>query len=78
MTAGGLEVLVDDRAESAGRKFNDADLIGIPLRITIGKRNLAEGKVEINLRETNEVILVEKDHVVEKITEMAGPVCATN
>ena len=78
LTAGGLDVLVDDREESAGRKFNDADLIGIPIRITIGKRNLAEGKVEIKLRETNEVILVEKDQVAKKIAEMTGPVCATN
>ncbi|MCK5259671.1 MAG: proline--tRNA ligase, partial [Candidatus Omnitrophica bacterium] len=78
LTAGGLEVLVDDREESAGRKFNDADLIGIPLRITIGKRNLAEGKVEIKVRETNEVVLVEKGQVKQKVSEMTGRPCVTN
>jgi len=75
---GGLEVLIDDRDESAGRKFNDADLIGIPIRITIGKRNLADGKVEIKIRKTGEVILIEKDQVMKKIWEILGPLCAIN
>ena len=78
LTAQGLEVLVDDREETAGRKFNDADLIGIPVRITIGKRNLAEGKVEIKDRETNEVILAEKGQVKKKVSEMTGSVCRIN
>src|SRR5207237_1400642 len=42
----GLEVLLDDRDERAGVKFKDADLVGLPLRIAIGKKGLAEGKVE--------------------------------
>jgi len=71
----GLEVLVDDRDETAGRKFNDADLIGVPLRITIGKKNLADGKVEIKIRETDEVILVGKDEVKKKVQELAGSLC---
>lgn len=70
LSALGLDVLVDDREESAGRKFNDADLIGIPLRVTIGKRNLAEGKVELKIRETNEVILIEKQNLVERVKEV--------
>ena len=45
-----FDVLVDDRDERAGVKFNDADLLGIPLRITIGPRGLAAGKVELKLR----------------------------
>jgi len=46
----GLEVLYDDREESAGVKFNDADLIGIPLRLTVSPRNLKADKVEAKLR----------------------------
>ena len=73
----GMEVLVDDRQESAGRKFNDADLVGIPLRLTIGKRNLAQGNVEIKIRASSEVITVEKGSAVRKIKELAGTaVCA--
>ena len=66
----GYDVLVDDRDESAGRKFNDADLIGIPIRITIGKRNLAQGNVEIKIRRTGEVHLIPKEQVVSKIAEL--------
>ena len=50
----GIEVLYDDRKESAGVKFADADLIGLPIRITIGNRSLKEGKVEVKIRETDE------------------------
>lgn len=78
LTADGFAILIDDRPESAGRKFNDADLIGIPLRVTIGKRNLAEGKVEIKVRETGEVILIETGQLRAKISEIAGSVCAMN
>ncbi len=46
----GFEVLYDDRKESAGVKFADADLIGIPVRLTLGNRSLKEGKVEVKLR----------------------------
>jgi prolyl-tRNA synthetase len=51
----GIEVLLDDRDERAGVKFMDADLIGIPIRITIGPKNLAEKKVEIKIRRSGEV-----------------------
>jgi prolyl-tRNA synthetase len=43
-------VLYDDRKESAGVKFKDADLIGLPIRITIGNRSLQNGKAEVKLR----------------------------
>ena len=46
----GIDVLVDDRNERAGVKFNDADLLGIPLRVTIGPRGLAANKLELKLR----------------------------
>jgi len=48
--AEGIDVLLDDRDERAGVKFNDADLLGIPLRVTIGPRGLAAGKVEVKAR----------------------------
>ena len=71
LTDVGWEVLIDDRDESAGRKFNDADLIGVPLRITLGRRNLADGKVEIKVRKSDEVILTKKEQVKQKIQEIA-------
>ena len=78
LTAEGYDVLVDDRPETAGVKFNDADLIGVPLRITIGKRNLAEGKVEIKVRDSGEVFLVEKDRILQKLKELSAAVCRKN
>lgn len=54
LTKAGLEVLYDDRKESAGVKFADADIIGIPVRLTIGNRSLKEGKVEVKIRATGE------------------------
>ncbi len=58
LTAAGVEVLLDDRDERAGVKFKDADLIGLPLRIAIGKKGLAEGKVEWKSRGGKDVELV--------------------
>jgi prolyl-tRNA synthetase len=66
----GLEVLLDDRDESAGRKFKDADLIGIPLCIVIGKRMLANNQVEIKIRRGSKVIAVNKDKVKEEILKL--------
>lgn len=55
LTEAGLEVLFDDRDERAGVKFNDADLIGIPVQIVVGERNLKEGKVELKCRQSGKV-----------------------
>jgi prolyl-tRNA synthetase len=63
----GLNCLLDDREESAGIKFKDADLIGIPIRLTIGEENLKQGKVEIKHRRTGEVLKVEAASAAEKI-----------
>jgi len=60
-----LEVLIDDRNERAGVKFNDADLIGIPLRITIGEKSLKEGKVEVKVRGSQAIVSLRKDEVLE-------------
>jgi prolyl-tRNA synthetase len=54
----GLEVLFDDRDERAGVKFKDADLIGIPIRITVGAKRLKEGNVEVKFRDRKELITV--------------------
>ena len=62
-----VEVLLDDREETPGVKFKDADLIGIPIKIVIGKKGLAEGKVEIQERKTNKTEKVNIEEVKNKI-----------
>lgn len=62
----GIEVLMDDRAERAGVKFKDADLIGIPTHIILGEKNLKEGLVEIKDRKTKETVKVKVEEVVER------------
>jgi len=74
LKASGLEVLLDDRDESAGRKFADADLIGIPLRIIIGKRMLANNQVEIKIRRSGQVIAIDKNKVKEEILKLRGSI----
>jgi prolyl-tRNA synthetase len=64
----GIEVLLDDRDERAGVKFKDADLMGIPMRITVGKK-ITEGKVEFKLRKLSEVELINKEHILGRIKE---------
>ena len=66
----GIEVLYDDREETPGVKFKDADLIGIPLRATLGEKNLKKGLVEIKKRKTGEIFLVKEKEVLSKIKEM--------
>ncbi len=65
-----FSVLVDDRDETAGRKFNDADLIGIGFRITIGKRTLKEGRVEIKNRRSGQTLTVLKENVVKELATL--------
>ncbi len=66
LTAAGYEVLVDDRKERAGVKFADSDLIGLPIRITIGKK-AADGIVEVKIRKTGETIEVKQEEVVNTV-----------
>jgi prolyl-tRNA synthetase len=66
----GIDVLLDDRDERPGIKFKDADLIGIPLRITVGKK-VKDGHIDIKLRRTGEVMLVKEEAVVRKVKEIA-------
>jgi prolyl-tRNA synthetase len=63
------EILFDDRQERPGVKFADSDLIGLPIRITVGKK-AAEGIVELKVRKTGEMIEVHKDQLQEEIVEL--------
>lgn len=65
--AEGSEVLVDDRKERAGVKFTDAELMGIPIRITVGKK-AEDGIVEITIRRTGEMVEAKKDDIINTIS----------
>jgi prolyl-tRNA synthetase len=64
----GIDALIDDRDERAGVKFKDADLIGIPMRVVIGKK-VSENKVEFKLRVSNEVELIDIGSVIDRVKE---------
>jgi len=65
--AEGYEVLVDDRKERAGVKFTDAELIGAPIRITVGKK-AEEGIVEVTIRKTDEMVETKKEDLIDTIS----------
>ncbi len=66
----GVDVLYDDRKESPGVKFNDADLIGLPIRITLGNRSVKEGKAEVKFRSNlDENLLFDLDTLTQKVIE---------
>lgn len=65
-----IDVLFDDRNESAGVKFKDADLIGVPLRVTVGSKSLKEGKIELKLRSEKEPVKYNLNQIIDKIKEM--------
>ncbi|MEY9975961.1 proline--tRNA ligase [Lysinibacillus sp. RC79] len=62
------DVLLDDRAERAGVKFADADLIGLPVRVTVGKK-ATEGVVEVKFRQTGETFEWKKEEVIDRLNE---------
>ncbi|OWY73089.1 proline--tRNA ligase [cyanobacterium TDX16] len=70
LTAAGIDVLFDDRDERAGFKFKDADLIGIPIRITIGRKALAEGVVEVKERSGAEVEKLSPEKAAQRVREL--------
>ena len=73
LLAEGYDVLFDDRRDAqAGFKFNDAELIGIPVQVVIGEKNIEEGLVEIKIRGSEEKLLVDKYHLLEKLKELAN------
>lgn len=69
LIAKGYEVLIDDRAERAGVKFNDSDLIGLPIRVTVGKK-ASEGIVEVKVRKTGETFEVTTEKIMEFISDL--------
>jgi len=69
LTKAGFSAIIDDRDISAGIKFNDADLIGVPIRLTIGPRGVKNNRLDIYLRETGEMIGVGKSELVAKCME---------
>lgn len=72
LQAAGVEVLYDDRAETAGVKFNDADLIGIPVRLTISPRTLRQQAVEAKLRWQPETTLMPRPNLVQQVQALLG------
>ena len=72
LAAQGVDVLYDDRDERPGVKFKDADLIGIPVRVVVGAKSLAEGKVEVSLRRDREKIATPPAEAVAKVRELAA------
>ncbi len=72
LTDAGVEVLLDDRDARGGVKFKDADLIGIPIRITIGAKSIAENCAEIKLRREKEITKVPLEKTREKIIELTA------
>jgi len=74
LLAAGIEVLLDDRNERAGVKFKDADLIGLPYRLTIGKKAVLENLVEVKERRSGQVDFVAMDEIVGYIKSAVEPV----
>jgi prolyl-tRNA synthetase len=74
LTARGIDVLLDDRDERPGVKFNDADLVGIPLRLTIGDKGLASGEIEWKLRTDDkaQMIKLDMDAIVQSVVDFLG------
>ncbi len=65
----GVDVIIDDRPDRVGVKFSDAELVGIPFRITIGKRGLATGTAELTNRATSETVTVSLDDLAKHVRE---------
>ncbi len=70
LSAAGVETVLDDRTERAGVKFKDADLIGYPLRITIGPKTIEEGKLEVKIRKSGAVVFVETDAYLQTLQDI--------
>jgi len=74
LTSNGIDCLLDDRTERAGVKFNDADLIGIPIHLIIGDKSLKQGKIEVKNRQTGEKLLIDKDNLTEEVTKLLAQI----
>jgi len=69
MLVKGFDVLLDDRDERAGSKFKDSDLVGIPLRVTVGERSLEKGLIELRERKTGRIFEFRVEDAAEKIDQ---------
>ncbi len=70
LAAGGLDVLLDDRAQRPGEKFADADLLGVPIRVTVGKKTLDDGAVDVRIRATGADDRIPRETVLTWIEEL--------
>ena len=70
LEANNISCIYDDRDVSAGNKFADADLMGMPIRIVVSQKGLDEGKIEIKVRATGEVIKTEPENVLQTIKDL--------
>jgi prolyl-tRNA synthetase len=70
LKAAGIDALLDDRKERAGVKFKDCDLIGYPLRITVGPKAVEEGKIELRVRRTGETVDETRETYLVKAQEL--------
>jgi prolyl-tRNA synthetase len=68
----GIECLIDDRQERPGVKFNDADLMGMPVQVICGKRAIAQGKCEVKVRATGERLEFDLAEVAEQVAKLAN------
>jgi prolyl-tRNA synthetase len=66
----GIDVLYDDRDERAGVKFNDADLLGMPLRVAVGERGIKNGVVELKRRGESEVENIPLEELVARVASL--------
>lgn len=72
LNAAGIDTLLDDRDARPGSKFADADLIGFPIRLTVGDRGLKEGKVELKERKSPEPVMVAVGEIVDQVRKIVG------
>ncbi len=72
LAAAGIEVVLDDRAERPGVKFADSELVGIPYRVTVGPKGVANGEAELTTRRGLETVAVPIERVVGRLTELVG------
>jgi prolyl-tRNA synthetase len=66
----GIDVLFDDRDERAGVKFKDADLLGLPLQLIIGKTSLKDGRIELKLRRSQEKRIIAPSLLRQEVTKL--------
>jgi prolyl-tRNA synthetase len=77
LDSSGISYILDDRNLSAGVKFNDADLLGLPIKVTIGKKGLRENKIDITIRESGKVFVAARESVAGQCRELKEKLLGT-